>query len=314
MFFDATLSLDPAQVTTRQPVAPDAPLARLLQLVTGGRTGPQQEVETFTGVAILHQLDMALRGLGITNLVRLARDGHDVYLDTTGRDDDLALALEAFERDGLAAHHREGQFESLKLVVEHNDGHLRYLVEVDVARAHAVGGDPIVVGVSAVMPEFAGDTRDEILAKLVPIVSDQATHDAFVADKRAHFSAFIVALAAAIQTGIPADRVQTQTQVRMVRPTLRIDDVPRLAGRRLLHGEDDDDWARLFHGYRGIDRAFLYAWLWPELARTHGLHLHDLTLVDETGRVLLTLGSDGVDAASWPELASAGSYGEASRG
>jgi hypothetical protein len=301
MYFDAKLTIDPSQITELHHVKPSKAFGRLFYYLTAGRTGDDEEVETFTAVSILQQLNMAMRSLRITNIVRLARDGRDYYLDTTGRDDDLGEALAAFE--SRASREDLAPFASLKLVLEHTDDTLRYLLQVDVHRAHAVGRDPLQVRVSAVLGGFAGSTRAEVEPALAPIFGDQARYDAFVAQRRAHFDAFLVRLSTAIQGTIPADKIGSAVTTCIVRPRERVEDVARIKTARMIHGEDDDEWAPLFHGYAGFDTATLYAWAWTELAHAHRIRLRDFTLVDETGRTIAVVGAQGFDAGAAEALA-----------
>lgn len=298
MFFEATVSIDPSQVTELRRVAPSKAFGRLFHLLTGGRTGEREEVETFTAVSILQQLNVAMRGLGITNVVRLARDGKNFYLDTAGREDDLESALESFAQ----APPHDSPFAALKLVLEHSDDELVYLVEIDVARAHRVGVDPITVGVSAAFAGLAADDRAGVEAALADVFTDQATYDAFVARKRSQFDGFVVKLSAAIQATVPADKLSTDVRAMIVRPREPATDVKRLVTRRLVHGEEDEGWGRLFHGYHGVDREFLYAFAWTELAHAAGIELRSFTLVDDTGRPLCEVGVRGLQASECAEL------------
>ena len=299
MFFEATVSIDPSQVTELRRVAPSKAFGRLFHVLTGGRTGEREEVETFTALSILQQLNVAMRGLGITNIVRLARDGRNFFLDTAGRDDDLESALESLSHAPTAD---DDPFEALKLVLEHDDGVLHYLVEIDVTRSHGVGADPITVGVSALFSAMAADDRAGVESALATVFTDQETYDAFVADKRRHFDAFVVELSAAVQATIPADRLSTDVRTMIVRPREPATDVKRLVTRRLVHGEEDEGWGRFFHGYHGIDRRFLYAYAWTELAHTHAIALRNFTLVDDTGRRLCEVGSGGLRASECAQL------------
>ncbi len=293
MFFEATVSIDPSQVTELRRVAPSKAFGRLFHVLTGGRTGEREEVETFTALSILQQLNVAMRGLGITDIVRLARDGRDFYLDTAGRDDDLEAALESFSH---APSTDDAPFVGLKLVLEHDDDVLHYLVEIDVTRAHRVGTDPITVGVSALLSGMEADDRAGVDAALAPVFADQSTYDAFVTAKRQHFDAFVVRLSAAVQATIAADRLSTDVRTMIVRAREPATDVSRLVTRRLVHGEEDEGWGRFFHGYHGIDRAFLYAYAWTELAHARAIALRGFTLVDDTGRRLCDVGRGGLPA------------------
>ena len=96
MYFTGELGIDPAKMTRINPVKPTKAFARMLFHLSAGGFSEKEEEETFTAVSILQQLNMALRSVGITNIVRLAKDDFDFYFDEEGRDNDLKEAMERF--------------------------------------------------------------------------------------------------------------------------------------------------------------------------------------------------------------------------
>ena len=85
MYFSGQLSVDPSQETVIERIKPTKVFRRFLHLMTLGGVSDRQEHETFTAVAVLQQFNMAFRALGISNLVRMARDDLDFYLDSEGK-------------------------------------------------------------------------------------------------------------------------------------------------------------------------------------------------------------------------------------
>ncbi|HEO64684.1 MAG TPA: hypothetical protein ENI73_02335, partial [Spirochaetes bacterium] len=96
MYFTGSLAVDPSQITAIKVLKPTKVFGKILHLMTGGATSEKEEQETFTAVAILQQFNMALRSMGINNLVRLTKDDFDFYFDEEGKEDDLKEIMENF--------------------------------------------------------------------------------------------------------------------------------------------------------------------------------------------------------------------------
>ncbi len=295
MYFASEISFDPSSATQICRVKPSKAFARFFYYLTAGMAAERQEVETFTAVSILQQVNIALRGLGITNIVRLARDGVDFYFDEQGRPDDLAEAIKTLgvsEASPFAG----TLFERLVLVLEHADEAFKYLVQIDITRRHAPGEHPISLNINGVFRSVA-HAPDANTAKrqLAGVFTDQESHDAFVAERRTAFDAFVARVKAALATHIGVDEVSEHTRAKVIRPN-----------RRRRSREDgieyDSDWGShsdpLFGGYHGFSDAFFHAWIWSELMHDHGLHARDVTLVDESGSDVMHLGSEGIDPST----------------
>ena len=119
MYFNGQLAIDPSQETLVEKVRPTKVFGRMLYYLTAGGLSEREEQETFTAVAILQQLNMALRSMGVTNIVRLTKDQCDFYFDEQGLEDDLKDAMEQFHME--TDYYESELFEALYLVVEHAD-------------------------------------------------------------------------------------------------------------------------------------------------------------------------------------------------
>jgi len=294
MYFTGDLSIDPAQMTKFKRVKPSKAFGKLFYYLTAGSTGTKQEIETFTAVSVLQQLNQAVRKLGINNIVRLARDAEDLYLDTKGRTDDLREAMEAF-----ASRHSDSpaEFELLQLVLEHEDEKLKYLIDVRVRRQHEPGVHPIAIHLNGAVKNLRVDpvtgTAAEIKGKLSTVFADQDAYDAYVADHRSHFDEFIRQLKIAIGESMEVDYVTTDSKMRMVRPKSK-------KGRASdIEHDYEDDTVELMHaGYPGFDDAFFYAFVWSELCFDHNIRVQDTSIVDDGGHPMLDVGSEGFDAGA----------------
>lgn len=292
MYFASEISFDPTAATRLDRVKPTKAFARLFYYMTAGLAREEVEVETFTAVSILQQINVALRSAEVTNIVRLACDGDDFYHDREGRPDDLAVALQTLEASRANAD-RTAPFETLALVLEHAAGELKYLIQIDIVREHAPGTHPIRLTVNGV-PRLLQHADDAASAKrdLVSLFSSQQAHDAFVDASREEFDAFLDRLVQALALHIGVDQVTEQRAAKLLRPE-----------RRRKHAADDtqpsrdgfDDAPPLFCGYYGFTDSIFHMWLWSELMHDHGIQARDVTLVNEAGADVVHVGEDGID-------------------
>ena len=98
MFIEATLAIDPSQVTEIAKTKPTKAFARLAHALTGGSFSSNEQRETFTAVAILQQLNVVLRSCGIDDILRLTKDDVIIYEERHGEKDDLKIAVDEFVR------------------------------------------------------------------------------------------------------------------------------------------------------------------------------------------------------------------------
>ena len=98
MYFHGTLAIDPSQMTNIELVKPTKAFGKMCYYMTLGLASEKEERETFTAVSILQEFNRAFSSLGITNILRLAKNDVDYYLDEVGREDDLKEAMAVFEQ------------------------------------------------------------------------------------------------------------------------------------------------------------------------------------------------------------------------
>ena len=295
MYFAAEISFDPSTATELRRVKPSKAFAKFFYYMTVGLAGVRKEFETFTAVSVLQQINIALRSAGVTNIVRLARDGQDFYFDQAGRPDDLADAMKTFEM-AEASQFSGKPFETISLVLEHQDVALKYLVQIDIARMHAPGEHPVVLTLNAALrtPAAAPDANTA-KHQLGAVFTSQTSHDTYIGERRRAFEAFVHQVKGALAYHIGVDHITENFRTKLLRPSRRrrsnVDEI-----------EYDSDWGGhhdpLFGGYYGFDEVFFHAWLWSELMHDHGVHAQQVTLVDESGHDVLFLGDQGIDPAS----------------
>ncbi len=219
MYLQSSLCIDPSQITSIEVKKPTKAFAKMLSVMTFGLTSEKEERETFTAIAILQSLNKIFRGVGVTNIVRLAKDDEDFYYDREGKTDDLREAMETFQQAGAAGAKRV--FETLQLVLEDRDNELKYLIDVSVIRVHKVGEFPIRILVNGLLTDFSADasvTREQLVERLKPGFSSQESYDQLIDRKKQHFGSYLDSLEAEIREQMGIDEVVRDTSVRIVRP------------------------------------------------------------------------------------------------
>lgn len=289
MFMSGTLSIDPSQLTHIRRTVPQKIFKRLLFLLTVGLVSDKQEHETFTAISILQQLQACLHSLGVTNVIRLAKDGTDIYHDVAGLADDMDEAMDAF----VAAHEGEkaSLFETLRLVMEHKTEQMAFLIEIRVNRTHDVGTYPIEIEVNAVPNEFhaAGAGASEIWACFSAAMETQQAYSHFVMGMKRAFSEFFSGLERAIKDGIKVDHVIRDSKPVMIRPG-RAYTTPEELPLHIRFGRP------FFHGYFGWQEASFYAFHWARYVHTMHFHVSDFILVDDGDETLMSVGPIGFEA------------------
>ncbi len=303
MYLSGTIDIDPSKETRVQRVKPTRAFARLLHFLTAGLSSPREEEETFTAIAILQQINRALRRLRITDVVHLAKDEFDIYLDEEGKSDDMAQAMQAFadEVDPIESE----VFENLRLVLEHEECGLQYLIEVDIRRLHPVGEYPIRLVVNAAPSELRatpGESAEASRARLEPIFESQQTYEAFTRRLQGVFEAFLENLAHGIRRSLPITDLKTELTWKMVRPRAGIDPAAALHRGRTAPAGQTVVYEPMYYGYPAMADFFAYSFLWSSMCHSHHIHVHDVTVVDEAGASMFDVNGDGFDAGSTSAL------------
>ncbi len=287
MYFSAKLAIKLDQETILEAVKPTRMFGKLFHYLTVGRTSEKEEHQTFTALSILQQFNIVFRKNGINNIVRLAKDDFDFYFDENGVKDDLQEALDDFE---LRVDKIESDvFQTLYLVLEHEDQDLRYLLEIDIRRKHKVGESPILILINGVLTDFnaANKTPAVVKQKMTEVFEDQEKYDAYLREKKYAFELFISTLEQSIRTHIKLESLDRNIASKMIRPRYPIGSPPQMTQQ---HSSEP-----VYHGYYGYSNVFFYAWLWSAMCYDHNIYCHDFTLVDEAGNSMLTVGESGFE-------------------
>ena len=293
MYFSARLSVDPAELTKIERVEPDELFRKLLHFLTSGATSKKVERETFTAVSMLQQLQRLFWEMEINNIIRLSHDDIDIYYDKEGKEDDLKEALDNYEltiNDAMSHH-----FDTIHLVLEHEDKNFTHLIEIDINRTHAVGAYPIEIKVNSLLKEFKatdGESEAALKAKMKTRFAAQEILDEFIQEQQLAFETFINDMGLRIRKHIKIDDVRIDMDRRVVIPKSK-DRRPVSKGRRKNPTRDYDP---VFDGYHGFGSILLYSFIWSELLHDHHMHVSDVTLVGEDADVIGAIDTAGLDA------------------
>ena len=290
MYFKGKLSIDPAQLTKIERVAPNSGFKKILYTLTGSQTGDKKEVETFKALNILQQIHGTLKSNGINNIIRLAHDDIDIYYDVNGEKNDLAFAIDKYQieiDDAMSSH-----FKTLAMVLEHEDDTFKYLIEIYINRSHKENEYPIQMIVSAMLKEFSarqGVSKDDLKAKMQAHFKDQESYNMFITTKKLAFEQFLESLRFETMKHIKVDDIKMDIKTRMV-----IQKEKRAAAKQ---STVQPEYHGTPYGYFGFGDLILYAWLWSELSFDNNIHLSDVDLVTEGGDLISSVGETGIDAA-----------------
>lgn len=292
MYFSAKLSIDPSQLSKIEREAPDQTFRKFLHFITGGASSKKVERETFAAVSTLQQLHRIFREMGIDNIIRLSHDDIDIYFDQEGRENDLQEALDKYDltiNDAMSKH-----FNTIHMVLEHEDENFVYLIEIDINRTHAVGAHPIVIKVNGLIKDFrAGKEMDEehVKAKMKVQFESQETLNRFVSNKNYSFETLVNEMALNVRKYMRVDDVKVEIDKRLV--------MPKKKGAQLKPIKRAQyDYDPVFGGYFGFGELMLYGFLWSTLLHDHSMHIDNVTLIGEDAEVLGEIGVEGLDAGT----------------
>lgn len=290
MYLSSKISVDPSKETIVERVKPTKAFAKVLGFLTAGLSNEKEEQETFTAVSILQQINTAMRLLHINNIVRLSKDDIDFYLDTEGKKDDLKQALDEFsiEVEGIESE----MFSTLSLVVEYEDELLKYLVEVNINRIHAVGGYPLVIKVNGFIKSLMNKdekSAEESLEK--EVFTSQEKYEEFTHKLRTQFDSFTDTMSMEIQKTIKCDDVKTDTALKVIRPKDRVKD-----GKDIPFQRSNTAVEPAYYGYYGYDTMLFTSLLWTDMLYSHNIYCHDMSVVDMQGSNVMNVGNEGFNA------------------
>ena len=290
MYFNGVLEIDPSQITVFKKVKPSKLFARFKDVLSFGSLTDKQELETFTAISILQQINMGLRSIDVKNVIRLAVDDYDFYLDENGMDDDLEQAM--FEFKAKVDPLESELFNTIYLVLEHIDDHLKYLIEISITRKHKIGVYPIKININGVLKDFKlteeNHSKETLKKKLENIFASQESYNNFLNEKKNIFNNFVDKLAHSIKKFIRVDDLIVKSNVQIIRPTHKIE-----SPSQIKHGRYAEP---IHYGYYGIDEYFFYTTMWGSMMFSNSIMCQNCMIVDGLGDPIFTVGNEGFNA------------------
>lgn len=286
MFFEAELLIDPSDVTDLE--APPRPrLRRLLDMLTGGWREATSDQELLVGAVLLHCLQGGLEAAGVDDMVRVYRDGALLYHDQRGQPADLKVAIEQVQPPGRG-------YDELRMVLQHQDEQLSYVIDLHVCRVYPEDGIPIRGLVHGFVRDLdaramAMGRGQDLLGALTDAMRGRLPHRSTFDGKGAvppAFSQTVASLADALRRALPGARISHHERPVFMLPRQRWTDPSQLPGR------EEADALAPFSGDPGFREMTFYAHLLAPLCRAQDLSLEHVLFVDEAGRPIFRVGDE----------------------
>lgn len=175
------------------------------------RTGRRKAA--LEAAAVVDSVRDALRTLGATNAVSLVVDDVVLFQDREGRADDLGDLFLAFHEQSDAL---GGEFQLLRLAVEHLEAGLHLVLEVQARGEHADDEEAVRIVIAGRIHDLEprkGEDAEAYRARVEPLTKDRGAIEV----ARAQFESFVTRVRDAIQRAMPeahADVVRAEAQVQ----------------------------------------------------------------------------------------------------
>ncbi len=291
MYLSATMTIDPSHLTQLRR-KPTKGFRRFAELMTGNLLSTKQEHETFTALSIMQEINICLRSLGVTDVVKFTKDDQVLYEDqASASSDDMPVAMESLSRQRTS---QDGSFSNLSLLLEHHLATIAVIIEIRVSKVHDIGVYPIQISVNGLDAELQTvDSPQTLNDRLDGVFASQQTYDAYTDSKKAEFEAFIERLEDSFRSRMNIDNLHRRVYTNIVRPGLP----PPLP----VKGKDPAADATSAHApmlqrfHSGSD-SLMYLWLWSSFMHSNNTYCHDATIVSESGIPAFSVGEQGFNA------------------
>ena len=286
MFYTTTIQIDPTQITQIKNVSTDSFFKSLLNLVSLGNKDTKYEQETFTAVSIMQQIKSGLTAAGIDNVIKLAVDNHDYYLDSDNQENDLEFAFSnlKFKIDPLGSK----LFENINLVMEYLDSDFKYYIDINIYRKHKINEYPIKIKVIGLFKEFGLNERvslSGIKQKLEFLFTETEYLNTFVNSKKLEFNKFINNLYYHLGKFIEVDAIKKDTIGCIVRPNSANYTIDEIKNKPI--------YTKVLDDYLGLYNYSLYLWYWSEMLHKSNINIYNVIIVDEDGNIVVKIGQVG---------------------
>lgn len=288
MYLSATMTIDPSNLTQLRR-KPTKGFRRFAELMTGNLLSKREEHETFTALSIMQEINIGLRSVGVTDVVKFTKDDQVLYEDQASTNsDDMPVAMETLSRQRTP--HGES-FSSLSLLLEHHLATIAVIIEIKVSRVHDIGVYPIQISVNGLDAELQSAAEPQTLnERLDGVFASQQTYDAYTESKKAEFEAFIEQLEQAFRSRMNIDNLHRRVYTNIVRPGLTpAHPIGAAADMTTAH-------APMLQRYHTGSDSLMYLWMWSSFMHSNNTYCHDATIVSESGEPAFSVGEEGFNA------------------
>jgi hypothetical protein len=276
MYFVSNIEIDPSQITEIKSIKNGNALNRIVDKFNKKNISRKRETETFTVISILEQIRKGLEDLKVDNIIKLSVNGFNYYIDNDNEEHDLGPAINKLDKliDPLESE----RFDSIELLIEHDDENFKYYINIDIQRKHKVGEYPIKITINGLMNRFIVENQDYdiMLYKLSKsLVSDEISNQ-IIDEIESKFKIFVRALENNLATFIRSDGVKSLILKKIIMP-INSNDQDRYIEK------DDDHYNLVFQNIPGIEPYLFYTLIWLDVCERNKLSLNDFVMLDYKG-------------------------------
>lgn len=269
MYLENLITIDPSQLTSIEKVKPTKAFKKLLFSLTNGVISDKEERETFNAIAILQQINVTLRNLGINNIIKMAHDDIIFYLDKEVKVDDLKFALNKYEIEINNA--MSINFNTLELVLENLDEKFKYIIEIVINKNHEVGEYPIEIKTKDLFKDFKEKKNNY---KVKDLLKNQTSYDTFKSEKIVQLEEFTNSIRFELKKQIKIDDTKSVTKSKQI--VLK----KKASSNRKTKSNS------IFANYYGFEDYIYYNFIWSEIIHEQPLELNDIYFENENGEDL----------------------------
>jgi len=298
VYLSATMTIDPSHLTQLRR-KPTKGFRRFAELLTGNLLSQREEHETFTALSIMQEINIALRSVGVTDVVKFTKDDQVLYEDRASTSsDDMPQAIDTLTRQRTP----QGEtFSTLSLLLEHHLATIAVIIEIRVSRVHDIGVYPIQISLNGLDAELqATEGLQTLNDRLEGVFASQQTYDAYTESKKNEFEAFVLQLELAFRRRMSIDNLHRRVHANIVRPGLTPPRPSGAAGGAIPDSgpaaTPDTDSAPMLQRYHSGADSMMYLWMWSSFMHSHNTYCHGATIVTESGVPAFSVGDEGFHA------------------
>lgn len=293
MYLSATMTIDPSHLTQLRR-KPTKGFRRFAELMTGNLISKREEHETFTALSIMQEINIALRSVGVTDVVKFTKDEQVLYEDQASTNsDDMPVAIDTLSRGRTS---QSESFSNLSLLLEHHLATIALIIEIKISRVHDIGVYPIQISVNGLDAELqTADSPQTLNDRLDGVFASQQSYDAYTESKKAEFEKFIEQLEQAFRSRMNIDNLHRRVYANIVRPGLT-PARPITGANADATADGTTAHAPMFQRYHSGSDSLMYLWMWSSFMHSNNTYCHGATIVSERGEPAFSVGEEGFKA------------------